>query len=135
MAKPCAAVGCETSRVAKGYCLNHYKMWRRRGTTEPVTAEQRFFAKVTDGADGCWEWNRTDRAGYGEPFFDDNVRWLPHRWAYSFLRGEIPEGLELDHLCRNRGCVNPWHLEPVTRSENARRTYQEAVHHRALIGL
>ncbi|MGW1814203.1 HNH endonuclease [Streptomyces sp. NPDC002125] len=37
-----------------------------------------------------------------------------HRWSYAYLRCEIPAGLEIDHLCRNRGCVNPWHLEPVT---------------------
>jgi len=124
--------GCDRLRNAKGYCLKHYKVWRRRGTTDPITAEQRFFAKVTQDGD-CWVWPHRDKAGYGISFYDGR-RWLPHRWAYTFLRGEIPEGLELDHMCRNRGCVNPWHLEPVTRSENARRTYREAEHHRSLMG-
>ena len=101
-------------------CLKHYKVWRRRGTTEPITAEQRFFAKVTQ-ADDCWLWNHTDPNGYGTLFSDDNVRWLPHRWSFTYLREAIPEGLELDHLCRNRACVNPWHLEPVTRRVNAAR--------------
>lgn len=44
-----------------------------------------------------------------------------HREAYKAFKGEIPDGLELDHLCRVRNCVNPDHLEPVTRLENARR--------------
>lgn len=44
-----------------------------------------------------------------------------HRWAYEFLVGEIPEGLTLDHLCRNKACVMPDHLEPVTQAENHRR--------------
>lgn len=54
--------------------------------------------------------------GYGQ--FDKQYA---HRWAYEHLRTEIPEGLELDHLCRTRHCVNPWHLEPVTHAENHRR--------------
>lgn len=46
-----------------------------------------------------------------------------HRWAYLHFVGKIPAGLDLDHLCRNRWCVNPEHLEPVTRSENLTRGY------------
>jgi len=46
-----------------------------------------------------------------------------HRFAYEELVGPIPEGLDLDHLCRNKTCVNPAHLEPVTRAENVRRAH------------
>jgi HNH endonuclease len=49
------------------------------------------------------------------------VRWAAHRYSYTQLVGPIPEGLDLDHLCRNRPCCNPAHLEPVTRSENLKR--------------
>lgn len=65
----------------------------------------------------CWEWTGTlDKDGYGM-----HSRGLAHRVAWMLLRGEIPEGLELDHLCRNRSCVNPDHLEPVTHQENLNR--------------
>lgn len=120
MTDTCAAVGCDLPKRAKGHCINHYKMMRRRGTTDPITAEQRFFTRVEQSGE-CWQWRSTDSHGYGTYFADGGVNWLPHRWAYTFLRDDIPEGLELDHLCRNRGCVNPWHLEPVTRRVNALR--------------
>ena len=68
---------------------------------------------------GCWLWNgaRTgsDRA-YGQAWL--NGRHLAHRLVYRLLRGPIPDGLHLDHLCRNRCCVNPDHLDPVTGREN-----------------
>ena len=84
--------------------------------------DRRFFAKV-ELADDCWVWvgARNDR-GYGE-FSIRSRRIKAHRWSYEYLRAEIPEGLSLDHLCRNRACVNPWHLEPVDHRTNVSRAY------------
>lgn len=70
---------------------------------------------------GCWLWTGPENGtGYGRPFYDGR-RVYAHRLIYELLVGPIPEGLQLDHLCRNRGCVSPWHLEPVTCQENLRR--------------
>lgn len=70
---------------------------------------------------GCWEWQGAiTSSGYGTWWV--NKRLTPaHRVMYERHKGAIPEGLDLDHLCRNRKCVNPDHLEPVTRQENWRR--------------
>lgn len=76
---------------------------------------------VVDPATGCWEWqHQTIRNGYGRGSFG-GVAKLAHRHYYEQARGPIPDGTELDHLCRNRRCVNPEHLEPVTRATNTRR--------------
>lgn len=71
--------------------------------------------------DGCWLWTAArNQNGYGR--FWDGVRLVQaHRWSYEYHVGAIPEGLQLDHLCRVRHCVNPEHLEPVTHAENGRR--------------
>lgn len=70
---------------------------------------------------GCWLWFAyRDRKGYGTVGVGTAVKYA-HRVVYETLRGPIPEGLQLDHLCRVRCCVNPDHLEPVTNQENARR--------------
>lgn len=80
----------------------------------------RFFAKVN--AEGpCWEWTAATMKQNGYGVFnrgrsDGTV--LAHRFSYELLVGPIPDGLQLDHLCRNRICVNPDHLEPVTQREN-----------------
>lgn len=70
---------------------------------------------------GCWIWQRAkDRHGYGLAHV--NRKTLPaHRMIYQRLVGPIPQGLDLDHLCRTPLCVNPEHLEPVSRAENLRR--------------
>jgi hypothetical protein len=77
--------------------------------------------------DKCWEWEGgTDPGGYGESsrLVDGRVvRFKTHRRAYELLVGPIPEGLVIDHLCRNRRCMNPRHLEPVTHQINILRGY------------
>lgn len=71
---------------------------------------------------GCWEWQKAIREcnGYGICARNGKTDYA-HRFSYETFVGPIPEGLELDHLCRNRKCVNPYHLEPVTHTVNMRR--------------
>lgn len=85
------------------------------------TPHQRFLAKVVEVPSGCWMWTAArNRNGYGL-FRPTGVMVPAHRWAYEHYVGPIPEGLQLDHLCRVRSCVNPGHMEPVTCRENLMR--------------
>lgn len=78
--------------------------------------QERFWEKV-EKTDSCWIWKGgLMGGGYGK-WENSNA----HRFAYKTLVGDIPEGLQLDHLCRNRQCVNPKHLEPVTAKVNTLR--------------
>lgn len=83
--------------------------------------EARFWSKV-DASGMCWEWTEATSAGYGQ--LKVARHWVyAHRFAYELLIGPIPDGLDLDHLCLNAICVNPDHLEPVSRAENRRRRW------------
>lgn len=77
---------------------------------------------VVDEKSQCWNWVGPKTNGYGVASVD-NKRTLAHRSYWLFIGKEIPESYDLDHLCRNRGCINPDHLEPVTRSENLKRGF------------
>ena len=79
----------------------------------------RFWSKV-EKSDGCWLWTAGTSGKYGS-FRIDGSATTAHRVAYALEVGPVPEGLVLDHLCRNTLCVNPSHLEPVTIAENVRR--------------
>lgn len=87
-------------------------------TREPTA---RFWAKVVK-TESCWIWTGSHQVGgYGnfQPIKGRGIG--AHRYAYQITVGPIPNGLQLDHLCRNRLCVNPAHLEPVTARENTLR--------------
>ncbi len=74
-----------------------------------------------DPETGCWIWTASrTRLGYGQVWWDNRMV-EAHQVVYRLLVGEVPNGLELDHLCGVRSCVNPDHLEPVTHQENCRR--------------
>jgi len=87
------------------------------------TLEARFISKVSfpESSEGCWEWiGSKNHKGYGQ--FQWKYRnYRAHRIAFELLVSPIEEGMVIDHLCRNRSCVNPWHMEPVTNKENIMR--------------
>lgn len=82
---------------------------------------RRFLSKVSENGTGCWEWWGSRSGRHGVPYGQINIRgkvcWV-HRVAYAIFNDGIPEGFDVHHTCKNTLCVNPAHLEAVTRSEH-----------------
>jgi hypothetical protein len=99
-----------------------------RGRFSKTDVSARMWGKISLSFDhdpetgDCWRWigGFFKETGYGK-FYVNRYPHYAHRWVYQWVVGPIPDGLELDHLCRNRWCVNPKHLEPVTHQVNAQR--------------
>lgn len=131
----CSYPGCGRKHNARGLCGPHGAMQRKgeqlrplQGRTGPLpkTSIERFASKVALQDDGRLIWlGGTTRGGYGtfdaETGHSAQKKAMSHRWIFEYHGGHIPEGHDIDHLCRNRACVHPDHLEPVTRAENIRR--------------
>lgn len=121
----------ECNRKVHGYelCSSHYRQKYIEGVElAPIkasvkgtmTLEERFW-HFTTKTTGCWTWNSSHvSSGYGVLSYKGR-QLRAHRVAYELLVGPIPDTLVLDHLCKNRGCVNPAHLEVVTLGENTLR--------------
>lgn len=129
----CSIEGCGKLARTRGWCPMHYTRVLKHGDPltrlpmgpEPGTQRQpvepRFWAKVNK-TESCWLWmSGTAGEGYGVFHLEHGRQVYAHRFAYELLVGPIPEGLEIDHLCRVRLCVRPDHLEAVTPQENQRR--------------
>jgi hypothetical protein len=95
-----------------------------RGRPRPaIPLSERIHARATVVGSGCWIWQGTrNNAGYGTMTIAGRAGRMAHRASYETFVGPIPDGLQLDHLCRERACVNPEHLEPVTARENVMRS-------------
>ena len=126
---------CGRPAIASDLCTKHYQRWQKWGDPtvtkldRDLTVEERFWSKVDKNGPipahrpelgQCWVWTRATMEGYGA-FYLEGRNVHAHIVSFTWEHGDIPEGYERDHLCRNRACVRPDHLEAVTHWTNVAR--------------
>jgi HNH endonuclease len=115
-------------RMGRSDILGHFRPSRM--TRDLAALLHRFQGNLVPHSEGCWGWRaHTNSAGYGMFQVAGVGKVLVHRLAWELVHGPIPQGRELDHLCRNRACPNPVHLELVTARENILRGEGTAARH------
>lgn len=118
----CSIDDCDRPKASRGWCRKHYQRWQRNGdplVRKRSTSDQPLLERILNGLDvgDCWEWTGWRLHGHGIIGWKYK-RVFVHRAIWEELVGPIPDGMVIDHLCRNRACANPDHLEPVTLREN-----------------
>lgn len=129
----CAVDECGITRIkGQGLCGMHYARFLRLGSTAlpPKVTDHEYFMKHSHRGDfhQCWTWTGAILPnGYGMASVGGR-KVGAHRLSHELFVGPIPEGFEVDHLCRKKDCVNPTHLEAVTPLENTRRAHAHINH-------
>lgn len=135
MTEACSVEGCSRDHLPRHELCRAHRVYQVRTGVWPskplrgyrVAPEIRFREKYEVVGSGCWLWRaKLNASGYGTFGITEGNTVLAHRFAYELLIGPIPQGLQLDHLCRVRACCNPAHLEPVTNFENLHRGFSIA---------
>lgn len=122
---PCEFPGCHDPRGTGALCSGHYGQLMRgedlhEKVSTPGRSERRFWERVDKVEGGCWTWRgKPLNSGYASCKINGKS-WLIHRYSFTVHHHEIPAGDEVDHLCRNKLCVNPEHLRAVSHVVNVR---------------
>jgi hypothetical protein len=125
----CKVRGCSNFSIRRGMCSKHYKLWSlanpEKLVQRGISDAERFHLRVVQYGN-CLVFPTIREDGYGaffgSPFPGDRQKtWMAHRFSWTFRHGPIEPGMQVDHLCRNRACVNVEHLEVVTSQVNQKR--------------
>ena len=120
ISKPCAVCGKIIKGEPSQVIRRKYCGVKCSGIGNRANLEDSLKRYRVDEESGCWLWEGSTRGGYGRLRVNGEMM-EAHRASYEAHIGKIPEGLVIDHLCRNRACINPSHLEPTTSKENISR--------------